>query len=54
MPTDGWTDRHYQLNSQFSEICEVPNIVHSVTSLKRSQVTDLRLLASKCQTMIIA
>jgi len=35
-------------------MCETPNIVHLVTRLKRSQGTDVRLLDSKGQTMIIA
>jgi len=54
MRTDGWTDRHYQTDSHFSEMYETPNVVHFVTSLKRSQGTYLRLLDLKCQTFITA
>jgi len=54
MRTDGWTDRLYQTDSHFSEMCETTNIVHFVTSLKRSQGTYLGLLDLKCQNLIIA
>jgi hypothetical protein len=54
MQTDGWTDSHDQPNSLFAGICETPNTFHFVTRLKRSQVTCLRLLRLKVQTLIIA
>jgi len=28
MWTEGWTDNHHEPNARFSEICEVPDIIH--------------------------
>ena len=37
-----WTDSHHETNTRFSEMCEVPDIVHVVIYIKYSQGTDLR------------
>jgi len=44
MRTDVWTDSHHESNTRFSEMCEVPEIVHFVINLNNLKGTDLRSL----------
>ena len=47
----GWTDSHHEPNTRFSEMCDVPDIVHFVIYVKHSQGTNLRCVELKGQCL---
>ena len=48
-----WTDSHHESNTRFSEIWEMPDIVHFVIYIKHSQGTDLLYVELKEQSLTV-
>jgi hypothetical protein len=53
MLTDRWTDNYYEPITHFLEMCELPDLVYFVIHENYSQDTDLRLLESIGQCLIM-